>query len=230
MEKNCEILLKELNIDCNIEYIKLALTHSSFCNEIEISKEYCNERLEFLGDAVLKIIVSEYLYNTYPTYDEGHLSKIRSVVISDEVLEKVARKINLQDYLILGKNEEKNGGRERSSTIACAFEALLGGLFLAEKYEDAKKLVLELLKEEIEETDFKGELNNFKALLQEYCQAKYADIPEYITVGEEGPAHAKTFYVIVEFHGEKLGEGAGATKKAAQKEAAKQACEFLGLS
>lgn len=230
MEENCNILLNNLNIDCDNEYIiKQALTHSSFCNELELSKEYCNERLEFLGDAVLKIIVSEYLYNQYPSYDEGHLSKIRSVVISDEVLEKIAREINLQEFLILGKNEEKNGGRERSSTIACAFEALLGGLFLAGKYDDAKKLVLDLLRDEIEETDFKGELNNFKALLQEYCQAKYADIPEYITVREEGPAHAKTFYVNVEFHGEKLGEGSGATKKAAQKEAAKEACEFLGL-
>ena len=167
MEENCSILLNNLNIDCDAEYIiKQALTHSSFCNELELSKEYCNERLEFLGDAVLKIIVSEYLYNQYPSYDEGHLSKIRSVVISDEVLEKIAREINLQEFLILGKNEEKNGGRERSSTIACAFEALLGGLFLAGKYDDAKKLVLDLLKDEIEETDFKGELNNFKAFAE----------------------------------------------------------------
>ncbi len=230
MEENCDILLKNLDIDCEIEYIKLALTHSSFCSELEISKEYSNERLEFLGDAVLKIIVSEYLYNKYQNYDEGHLSKIRSVVISDEVLEKVARKISLQNFLILGKNEEKNGGRERSSTIACAFEAFLGGLFLAGKYEETKKLVLDLLKDEIEETDFKGDLNNFKALLQEHCQAKYADIPEYITIGEEGPAHAKTFYVVVEFHGKKLGEGSGSTKKAAQKKAAQQACRFLGLT
>ena len=114
--------LKSVDLTCDLEMLNIALTHSSYCHENGLDFSLCNERLEFLGDAVLKLIISNYLYTIFPEYHEGDMSFIRSTVVSDETLNKIAQGINLQEYLLLGKAEESTGGREKSSTIACAFE------------------------------------------------------------------------------------------------------------
>ncbi len=221
--------LKKVNLDCDLEQLNIALTHSSYCNENGKPFVECNERLEFLGDAVLKLVISNYLYKTFPEYKEGDMSFIRSTVVSDETLEKIARTINLQDYLLIGKAEESTGGRERSSTIACAFEALLGALYLSEKLNEITIFFEKLFKEEIEFVDKEGLKINPKAMLQEHLQSISNDLPEYILTKQVGPPHKRIFYVDVLFQGDLLASGEGLTKKAAQKLAAERACIKLGL-
>ncbi|MEI8378319.1 MAG: ribonuclease III domain-containing protein, partial [bacterium] len=128
-EENLKVFLKLHKLKCsNLELLDMALTHSSFINEFNINSNENYERLEFLGDAVLKLIVSDYLFNIFDKYDEGKLSKIRSIIVSDQILASFARKIDLHHYINIGPAEEKQGGRMRESTLACAFEALLGAL------------------------------------------------------------------------------------------------------
>ncbi|MDD3594349.1 MAG: ribonuclease III [Candidatus Gastranaerophilales bacterium] len=213
----------------NLELLDTALTHSSFCRESGCDYITSNERLEFLGDAVLKLVISDYLYKRFASYNEGELTKIRSVVVSDEILEKLALKIGLPDYLKLGTNEEKNDGRYRGSTLACAFEALLGALYLDGKQVQLEEFLVSLLHEEITLVDEGRSMVNHKAVLQEYLQSAYGALPEYIVVNEEGPPHNKIFTVDIIFDGKKLGTGTANSKKSAQKLAAQQACEVLKL-
>ncbi len=221
--------LNEVNLNCDLTQLNIALTHSSYCNENGKPFTECNERLEFLGDAVLKLIISNYLYKLFPEYKEGDMSFIRSTVVSDETLEQIARSINLQNYLLIGKAEETTGGRERSSTIACAFEALLGALYLSDKLNDIVIFLEKLFEKEIHYVDKAGLKINPKAMLQEHLQSISNDLPEYILTKQEGPPHNRTFYVDVLFQGELLASGIGLTKKAAQKYAAEKACIKLGL-
>ena len=221
--------LKSVDLTCDLEMLNIALTHSSYCHENGLDFSLCNERLEFLGDAVLKLIISNYLYTIFPEYHEGDMSFIRSTVVSDETLNKIAQGINLQEYLLLGKAEESTGGREKSSTIACAFEALLGALYLSGKLEDAKIFLKKLFENEIDYVDREGLKINPKAMLQEHLQSFSTDLPEYIVTKQEGPPHNRTFYIDVVFNGDLLASGVGSSKKAAQKEAAHKACIELGL-
>lgn len=223
-------LLSKLNIECNDYYrLDMALTHSSFTFENKLSSLENNERLEFLGDAVLKLIASEYLHCRFPTYNEGELTKIRAILISDNVLAKIARKVDLGKYLKLGFHEDKAGGRQRSSTLACSFEALLGACYLDGK-EAALKVILEkLLVDEVTEIDQNAAKHNHKAILQEYTQANNLNLPEYIMLGEEGPPHNKTFKIMVSIDGEACGFGLGKSKKTAQQNAAEVAVAKLGL-
>ncbi|MCR4880867.1 MAG: ribonuclease III [bacterium] len=221
--------LASVNLKCNTENLNIALTHSSYCNENNLPFELCNERLEFLGDAVLKLIISNYLYSRFPSYKEGDLSQIRSTVVSDETLYKISEKINLKKYILLGTAEDSNGGRNRHSTIACAFEALLGALYLDGRLSETTDFLQNLFEEEITIVDQEGLKGNTKALLQEYYQAFSNNVPEYVLTKQEGPPHNRTFYVDVFFENEYLASGVGTTKKAAQKEAALKACELLGL-
>ena len=221
--------LDSSGLNCDLTNLNIALTHSSYCNENNLSFELCNERLEFLGDAVLKLVISNYLYNRFPDYREGNLSQIRSNVVSDETLYKISEKINLKKYILLGDAEASNGGRERHSTIACAFEAVLGALYLDGRLQDIISFLENLFEEEITISDKEGLKSNTKALLQEYFQAFSNNVPEYILTKQEGPPHNRTFYVDVFFEDEFLASGIGSTKKAAQKEAAQKACEKLGL-
>jgi len=222
-------LLTSLNLECDYEQLNIALTHSSFCNENNLPFIECNERLEFLGDAVLKLVISDYLYKRFPEYHEGDLSFIRSTVVSDETLDKIAENINLKKYIVLGKAEESTGGRDRSSTIACAFEAFLGALYLSGKISDIKRLLEKLFDDEITFVDKEGLKINPKAMLQEYLQSISNDLPEYLLTKQEGPPHNRTFYVDVMFQDKFLASGIGMSKKAAQKDAAQKACERLGL-
>lgn len=221
--------LNSVNLTCDAENLDIALTHSSYCYENDLPFEFCNERLEFLGDAVLKLIISKYLYERFPDYHEGDMSQIRSTVVSDETLYKISEKINLKKYIKLGIAEETNGGRNRHSTIACAFEALLGALYLDGKLSDTITFLQNLFEDEITDVDKEGIKANTKALLQEYYQTYSNSVPQYVLTKQEGPPHNRTFYVDVFFEEEYLASGAGSTKKAAQKDAAQKACEKLGL-
>jgi len=224
-----ETFLKSVDLECDLENLNIALTHSSFCNENNLPFLECNERLEFLGDAVLKLVISNFLYQKYPEYHEGELSYIRSIVVSDKTLDKLARGINLQKFIVLGKAEESAGGRSRSSTIACAFEALLGAVYLSGNLAQIKVFLEKLFEEEINFVDKEGLKINPKALLQEYLQSISTSLPEYVLTKQEGPPHKRTFYVDVLFKGEFLASGVGMSKKEAQKEAAQKACKNLGL-
>lgn len=223
-------LLSVLKVECSdYERLEQALTHSSYTYENRISKLENNERLEFLGDAVLKLISSEYLTERFPEYEEGDLTKIRAILVSDKVLSKFANRVNLGKYLRLGVNEERNGGRKRESTLACAFEALLGALYLENKFFDLKFMLIEFIEDEVTIIDENASKFNYKAILQEWTQSVSNELPEYITVKEEGPSHNKTFYVDVKVDGAVKGKGVAQSKKEAQKRAAKDALLNMNL-
>lgn len=209
--------------------LETAFTHSSYTFENKLTDVENNERLEFLGDAVLKIIASKYLYERFPEYTEGELTKIRAILISDKTLAHLANKINLDKYLKLGYHEEKMGGRKRSSTMACAFEAILGAFYLDGKLELLSEFLTNLLKDEVTKIDESASKYNFKAMLQEYAQGQGFEIPEYIVVKEDGPAHDKLFEITVYVNGECMGTGEGKTKKEAHQKAAQSAVKLLGL-
>lgn len=215
----------------NISLIKTALTHSSFIKEYKIKyneNEY-NERLEFLGDAVLKLCASEYLYMLYPDYAEGELSKIRATLVSDAMLSKLAQRINLDKYIFLGINEEKNHGRNKNSTLACAFEAILGALYLSTSLECVKTFLTQLYQNDVVEIDNNYEKYNAKTILQEYTQSINKDLPVYSIVNINGEAHNCEFTAQVEYENKVLGRGVGKSKKEAQSKAAYEACLKLNL-
>jgi len=201
----------------NKEYIKLALTHSSYANEHNIE---CNERLEFLGDAVLELAMSRKLYDTIDL-DEGVLTKMRAKAVCESALDLYASKINLADYLYLGKGEEATGGRERPAIIADALEAVLGAVYLDGGFEAAREIVKKFF-----EPYFDDVLKNkdYKSLLQEKLQSEKRSI-RYEIVRDEGPANNKTFEAVVYMDEILMGRGIGKTKKEAQQQAAKDALE-----
>jgi len=205
-----------------------ALTHSSYTYENKLSSLENYERLEFLGDAVLKLIVSDYLYDRFPDYREGELTKIRAVIVSDATLAKFAQDIHLGDYVIFGGSEARSGGKTKPSNLACAFESFLGALFIDGRLADANELMVNLLADEVTHVDMNPTKNNYKAVLQELTQAEGRGLPEYRTIKEVGPAHNRQFYIDVLVQGEVLGHGQGCSKKEAQQNAAKLALEALG--
>lgn len=212
----------------NFKDFKKALTHSSFTKENNLDSLGNFERLEFLGDAVLKLCVSEILFKKFPKYSEGDLTKIRSILVSDNILAKAAKKIKLDKLLILGKKEEQTGGREKNSILACAFEAVLGAYFLEGKYAELSKTLEKIFKPFIKEIDENFEKFNAKAVLQEYTQAQNKMTPVYKIIEEKGPQHNKIFVTEVSYMEKILAEGKGKTKREAEQNAALQACKKLG--
>lgn len=229
---DCEKLTKKFNLLEKIFQIKIkdskifekALTHSSFTRENELDSTESYERLEFLGDAVLKLCVSDIVYKKFPYYAEGELTKIRSIVVSDNVLAKASEKIGLSSLVILGKQEEKMGGRTRASILACTFEAVLGAYYLEENLDAISKFLEKTLTSIIEEVDENFEKFNAKAVLQEYTQSLNKKIPHYKIVEEIGPQHDKIFVVEVSYMEEILAVGRGKTKREAEQDAAYNAC------
>lgn len=223
------ILLKE--IQCKIGYnfknvniLNWALTHSSYANEHKRFNITYNERLEFLGDSVLGLVVSDYIFNKYPNYPEGDLTKLRATVVCEPSLSYVARRINLGKYLLLGKGEEVTGGRERVSILADAFEALIGAIYIDGRLGSARKFVLKNLSDVIEDAVSGGELfTDYKTQLQETLQKKTKSKIEYKVVLEEGPDHNKIFHTEVSVRNKVLGVGVGKSKKEAEQNAAKRA-------
>ena len=214
----------------DLELLNKALTHKSYANEISKILGH-NERLEFLGDSVLDILVSDFLVHKYSDFAEGILSKIRAAVVNEACLAKLARKINLGDYLLLGKGEDLSGGRNKPSILADAFEALAGAVFRDGRLDAASNVFLPFLKEEIQKTAESWSFRDFKSDLQEYTQNKLVCIPSYKVVKETGPDHAKEFEVVVMIKNEIQGKGLGKSKKEAEQAAAKIAIEsfFQGV-
>lgn len=213
----------------NPDFFTQALTHPSYTKEKDLPYTQNYERLEFLGDAVLKLVASTILYNHFPDYAEGDLSKIRSIVVSDNTLSKIAHNINLCDFIIVAPHEAKQGVAHIESVCACAFEAVLGAYYLDNKLEKLIPFLEKVLLPYIEEVDKNFEKYNAKALFQEYTQSVTKEIPVYTLVNETGPAHNKTFEVEVSYKGEVVASGTGKTKKEAEQHAAYEACKIFGV-
>lgn len=234
MPRNIEELESRIGYSFrNKEYIKKALTHSSYANELKAKKKYieCNERLEFLGDSVLSIIVSEYLFEKYSKRAEGDLTKLRAAVVQSSALASYARQIGLGEYLYLGNGEEKNDGRERQSNLEDAFEALLAAIYL-DAADDGKatvqKFLLPFIEAEIVKIGDTGIHRDYKTELQQLIQQAEGDYLEYETVGESGPDHKKTFWVEARLNSNVIGRGSGRTKREAEQNAARGALELFG--
>ena len=197
-----------------------ALTHRSYAHEHRSQGVRDNERLEFLGDAVLDLVVAELLMDKYPTADEGALSRARAALVSERSLSRVARSLELGEWLRLGRGEERSGGRDKSSLLADSFEALVASLYIDGDLEEVSKIVDRLFQHRMEYI-MEGELNrDAKSRLQEYLQANHATLPAYVTVGESGPEHDKRFHVEVSVWGYCVGRGEGRSKKEAEQCAA----------
>lgn len=195
-----------------------ALTHSSYANEHRLDHNHCNERLEFLGDAVLEIVTSDFLYHKYTEKPEGDLTKIRASIVCEPTLAYCAEAINLGSYLFLGKGEDATGGRNRNSVVSDAMEAVIGAIYLDGGFASAKEFVHRFIMTDIEH---KKLFYDSKTILQEQVQKNWHDGEiSYVLTGEEGPDHDKTFLVDLYVAGEKKSSGKGRTKKAAEQDAA----------
>lgn len=204
----------------NKKLLEIALTHTSYANEFKGRNN--NERSEFLGDAVLELISSEYIFKTYPNLSEGIMTKTRAYCVCEESLAEFANKYNFSEYLHVGKSEEKINGVYRNSIIADSVEAVIGAIFLDSGFDEAKKFILPHITKKVEEFLQSGG-KDYKTQLQEKLQT-HGDVKiEYIIVKEEGPEHNKTFVSEVYCDGKLLGEGSGKSKKDAEMEAAKKA-------
>ena len=229
-QKNIKSLLKTLKVkSTDLTLMDEALTHPSFNFEKGIENGIDYERLEFLGDSVLRLVISEFLYNKFPSFDEGKLTKIRSFLVSDDMLYKIAQGLELNKHLNIGEHEEKDGGRNKPSILACAMEAVFGAVYLSSGYLEAKNCINNIYNEI--EFNFPEilYLYNSKEMLQQYTQGKNKDLPEYKIIKETGAAHNKTYEVTVEYEGQNLGTGKGKTKKEAEKKAALNALKYLNL-
>ncbi len=199
-----------------------AMTHPSLAYESQ-RPHFDNQRLEFLGDAVLQLILTEDLFKMFPDFPEGRLTKLRSRLVSRRALARFALTIDLGSYVLLGKGEEATGGRRRVSTLADAFEALVGAVYLDAGYEESRELVLRLFQSEIEALASSPEERNPKGELQECLQAIQPEPPEYEILGEKGPDHRKVFQAQVRWRGLILAIGRGKSKKEAEARAASEA-------
>lgn len=223
--------MKELEQKLGISFHKPALlqravSHSSYANEMRIP-EGSNERLEFLGDAVLSIIVSEYIFKHFTHLPEGELTKLRASLVCEKSLCGFARELELGRYLLLGKGEMQNGGRERPSILADAFEAVLAAVYLDGGIEAATGLVLRFVTKELRRSS-PDAFKDYKTTLQEIIQQNPEERLEYLLTGESGPDHDKRFTVEVHLNSNIIGCGIGRSKKEAEQQAAKQALELMG--
>ena len=202
------------------ELLKHALRHSSYVNEKHKKKHECNERLEFLGDAVLEVVSSEFLFFEHQTMPEGELTKKRASMVCEPALAFCARDIDLGEYLLLGKGEEATGGRKRDSVTSDAMEALIGAIYLDGGFASAKEFIHRFILNDLEN---KKLFFDSKTILQEIVQGSSDEHVSYELIREEGPDHNKTFCTAVRIGGRTYGEGEGRTKKASEQQAAYQA-------
>ncbi len=212
--------------------LTLALTHTSYVNEIRAHDPLVesNERLEFLGDSVLSVVVSRYLYSTFE-FQEGDMTRIRAEVVCEKALAKYATEISLGDALLLGRGEEKNNGRCSKSITSDAFEALLAAMYLdaGEKgFSVAEHFVLPFVKAEIAEIQKRGNVDDYKTRLQTFVQQSGEDRLEYVVVDEKGPAHEKIFTVEARLNSNIIGRGVGSSKRKAEQSAAHEALKLFG--
>ena len=226
INRNIDEFEKKIEYDFkNREYIQIALTHSSFANEHKQFKY--NERLEFLGDSVLGLVISDYLFNERKDLPEGKLTKLRANVVCEESLSRVAKKLDVGNFLFLGKGEKICGGRERDSILADATEAIIAAIYLDGGIECAKDFILSNLRDVISNTVDGNIFRDYKTILQEIIQKKNGKL-SYRLVEENGPDHNKEFEMVVKRGHTILGQGRGRNKKEAEKEAAKNALINMG--
>lgn len=222
---------QELGIIMNdLELLDMALTHTSYAHEAkQTPKPQHNERIEFLGDSVLSVIVSTYMYNNFSELDEGQLTKLRAHLVCEASLYEYSKKINLGENLRLGRGEEQSGGRERPSILADAFESVLGAIYLDQGMEVAREYLLGLMREEIDYICTHGIYNDYKTRLQEYLQRDGEVSISYKLIDSSGPEHNKVFTSEVLLNKKVIGTGSGRSKKDAEQHAAKKALESLDL-
>ncbi|MBQ8203308.1 MAG: ribonuclease III [Clostridia bacterium] len=210
----------------DISLLKNALVHTSYSNEVRRGIA-SNERLEFLGDSILSIIVSEHIYNKFPGMPEGELTRLRASLVCEKSLCGFARELDLGHFLYLGKGEDKGGGRNRDSILADAFEAVIAAIYLDGGMAAAKPFVMNFVLREIDE-HIEDNTKDYKTILQEIIQRNPEESVTYILTGEEGPDHDKRFTVEVHLNSNVIGEGSGKSKKRAEQMAAKQALSLMG--
>jgi len=211
----------------DVSLLELALVHTSYVNENPDLVQASNERLEFLGDAVLGMVVAEKLYQDFPNLPEGEMTKLRAALVRRDTLSKIAKSIRLGDYLYLGKGEESSGGRDRAANLARAMEAVIGAIFLDQGSAVTGNSILKLFDSELQRIVRRGIAVDYKSTLQELIQAREQRTPTYYVTATIGPDHSKTFTVEVRLNGTVLGQGSGKNKKAAETEAARSALKQI---
>lgn len=205
----------------DISILKNALIHPSYLNEKHVERIYSNQRLEFFGDSVLSLAVSEYIFTNLKYFPEGKLTEIRAKVVCEEALAKMAKKLCVGDFIVLGKGEKKSGGSSRPSTLSDAMEAIIAAVYLDGGFEAAKRLVLNNLSDDIDALAKADNIvSNYKSDLQEYVQSEGKEL-HYEVLSEEGPEHAKSFEVAAFVDGTMISKGKGTSKKKAEQEAAR---------
>lgn len=230
MKNDFDVLMSKINYKFkNIRLLFEALTHRSYLNEHASRNIKDNERLEFLGDAVMDLITTEYIYKKNIESNEGDLSKSKSKIISEKVWASIARDIEIGNYIFLSNGEEINGGRKRDSILADAFEALVGAVFLDSDFETVKNIFVNLIEDKINNLDKIEGISDYKTTLQEMTQMKYKTIPIYQTISETGPDHDKTFEIEVIISNKRYATAKAKSKKEAEKKAASIAIELLKL-
>ena len=221
LQETLEVSFNDLSL------LKQALVHSSYLNENPGFAPVSNERLEFLGDAILGFVVAEKLYQDFPDFAEGEMTKLRSVLVRRDTLARIALAIRLGDYLYLGRGEEASGGRDKLANLAGALEAVVAAVFLDRSLAITREFVLKLLEEELQKVVKQGTVIDYKSQLQELSQSRYRSTPDYRLLEEVGPDHDKKFTVEVRAGDIVLGRGSGKSKKMAETEAARSALEQL---
>lgn len=219
-------LQRELGVDFNdLSLLQQAFVHRSYLNENPDFALGSNERLEFLGDAFLGFVIAETLHQRFDTLSEGEMTKVRSALVCQPNLAKLALSLKLGDYLYLGQGEEKGGGRRRPRNLACVIEALIGAMLIDRGADTTADFVLRLFQTSLTRATEEGIATDYKSRLQELVQARSQERPIYRLVEEEGPDHNKRFWVEVMVDGKVLGRGCGNSKQSAEKDAAKQALQ-----
>ena len=211
----------------NVELLSTALTHRSYVNENPHMSLTDNERLEFLGDAVLELGISDLLIRKYPSVDEGTLTKIRSLLVNEKPLANLAARLELGDCLLLGRGEENSGGRAKESLLANALEAVIAAVYLDAGFSKTRMMIKKLMKPMLDDESLQAECIDYKTALQELSQKKFKTAPVYTLLDASGPDHAKTFKVEVDVAGVIQQIGRGKSKKDAQKQAAQKAWESI---
>ena len=207
----------------NKELLSQALTHTSYAYE---NKVQSNEKLEFLGDAILEVTISKFLYKNYTNLTEGEITKVRAAVVCEQSLYEVAKKHNFSDFLNLGKSEIANHGKERPAILADSVEAVIAAIYIDSNMENAEKFIISNLKDSVKIASKHVGMKDYKTVLQEKLQVHGAINIEYITIDESGPDHDKTFTVELKVNGETKTFGKGRSKKEAEMQAAKKALEM----
>jgi len=229
-QRRQELLIFQREAGCkfkNLSLMELAFHHRSFSNE-QASFPFNNERLEFLGDSVLGMVVASQLYENYPDKAEGDLAKIKAAVVSEDSLAAVALSLHIDKYLVLGRGEEVSGGRQKKALLADAFEALVGALYVDSGFKTARRFVLQSIDGQMQLViQGKHRYKDYKSLLQEYAQKQYKAIPKYVLTDTVGPDHDRIFHVKVLVHSTEYGPAAGKSKKEAEQAAAEAALTAL---